>query len=136
MTGSDVQAGGTLPASQYIAASEKLHAWTRRVASWWAGGFDLLLTPTLAEPPPRLGTISSAAGAPDEVLGRVAGLIPFTPPFNLSGCPAMSVPLHWTRQGLPLGMQFTGRMCDEYTLYQLAGQLERAQPWFDRVPAG
>jgi amidase len=60
--------------------------------------------------------------------------MPYTPLFNFTGQPAMSVPLHWNEDGLPIGMQFVGRYADEATLFQLAGQLERAQPWFDKRP--
>ena len=62
--------------------------------------------------------------------------IPFTPLFNATGQPAMSVPLHWNAAGLPIGMQFAARLGDDATLFRLGGQLERAQPWFDRRPTG
>jgi amidase len=62
--------------------------------------------------------------------------MPFTPLFNATGQPAMSVPLHWNAAGLPIGMQFAARLGDEATLFRLAGQLEQARPWFDRVPPG
>ena len=63
--------------------------------------------------------------------------IPFTPLFNVTGQPAMSVPLHWNAAGLPIGMQFAARFGDDATLFRLAGQLERARPWFERrAPAG
>ena len=62
--------------------------------------------------------------------------IPFTPLFNITGQPAMSVPLHWNAAGLPIGMQFVGRFGDEATLFRLAGQFEQAKPWLDLVPAG
>ena len=62
--------------------------------------------------------------------------IPWTPVFNVTGQPAMSVPLHWNEEGLPIGMHFVGKWGDEATLFRLAGQLEKAKPWFDKVPAG
>jgi amidase len=129
-----IQGGEAILASQYIGACERLDAWTRRVAAWWAGGFDLLLTPTLAEPPPRLGTISSAAGPPEEVLGRVTGLIPFTPPYNVTGQPAVSLPLHWSADGLPIGVQLVAAYGREDQLVGVAAALEEAAPWSDRRP--
>ena len=65
---------------------------------------------------------------------RTFAYIPFTPIFNATGQPAMSVPLFWSDEGLPIGSQFVGRFGDEATLFRLAGQLERARPWFDRRP--
>jgi amidase len=62
--------------------------------------------------------------------------MPYTPLFNATGQPAMSVPLHWNAAGLPIGMQFVARLGGDATLFRLAGQLERAQPWFDRVAPG
>ncbi|MGI9592325.1 MAG: amidase [Myxococcota bacterium] len=126
--------GREMSASQYIAASEWLQDWSRRVADWWAAGFDLLLTPTIAEPPPRLGTLSSAAGDPDEVLERVLTLIPFTPPYNVTGQPAISLPLHWSQSGLPVGVQLVAAYGREDLLIRVASALEQAAPWGERRP--
>jgi amidase len=70
------------------------------------------------------------------VANKTFSFMPYTPVFNVTGQPAMSVPLCWNEAGLPIGMHFVGRFGDEATLFRLAGQLERAQPWIDRVPAG
>ena len=69
----------------------------------------------------------------DQLAGKVFDAVPFTAIFNATGQPAMSVPLCWNRAGLPIGMHFVGRFGDEATLYRLAGQLERARPWMDRL---
>ena len=70
---------------------------------------------------------------PKETVQRLFSYMPNTQAFNNTGQPAMSVPLAWSGGGLPIGMQFVGRMGDEATLFRLAGQLEQARPWFDRV---
>ena len=62
--------------------------------------------------------------------------IPFTPPFNVTGCPAASLPLHWTKDGLPVGVQIGAAFGDEATLFRLAAQLEAAAPWAGRIPPG
>jgi amidase len=122
--------------------------------------YDMLLTPTLAHPPVRHGQGDPGAaeqtllglldrtgllgwltrqGWFDSTIDKIAldsmQYVPFTQLANLTGVPAMSVPLHWTADGLPLGVQFVARMGDEARLLQLAHQLETAQPWFDRLPA-
>ncbi len=75
-----------------------------------------------------------AGFTPREVGKRQARAFPFTPPFNFTGQPAISLPLAWSQEGLPIGMQFAGRYADEATLFRLAAQLERARPWIDRKP--
>lgn len=90
--------------------------------------FDLLLTPTLAEPPLLLGELDSPADDPLRGLMRAAGYTPFTPIANATGQPAMSVPLHM-QAGLPIGSHFVARYGDEATLFRLAAQLEQARPW-------
>ena len=119
--------------------------------------YDVLLTPTLARPPVQHGELHARElmpkskyfimrllaglnaggllkGALDEVAASLFDFFPYTPIFNATGQPAMSVPLCWNEQGLPIGMHFVGRYADEGTLFRLAGQLERAKPWFDRSP--
>jgi Asp-tRNA(Asn)/Glu-tRNA(Gln) amidotransferase A subunit family amidase len=70
----------------------------------------------------------------DDFIRRCFGLAPFTTPFNATGQPAASVPLHWSADGLPIGVQLVGRFGADAPLLQLAAQLEQAKPWFDRVP--
>ncbi len=98
--------------------------------------FDVLLTPTLAQPPLELGTLDQNAIGVDarEWTRQVFAWIPFTPLFNTTGQPAMSLPLQWSPDGLPIGMQFAAKLNDEATLIQLAAELERAHPWSDRKP--
>ena len=95
---------------------------------------DVLLTPVMGTAPPRIGHIDPVNLEPAEVNRRQARTFPFTPPFNTTGQPGMSVPLAWSAEGLPIGMQFIGRYADEATLFRLAGQLEEARPWRDRRP--
>ena len=134
LTATLAQMGGALSALDLLAA----HAWlgdaTRRVAEWWAGGFDLLLTPTLAEPPVPLGTFVSPPDNPLFGLMRAGAFTPFTPPFNVTGQPAVSLPLHTTADGLPVGVQLVAAYGREDVLIRVAAQLEEAQPWGDRRP--
>ncbi len=97
--------------------------------------FDVLLTPTLAQPPPPLGHFSGPPDNPWQALYRAAEFIPFTPLCNMTGQPAMSVPLYWNSDNLPIGSQFIGRFGDEATLFRLAAQLEKARPWADKRPS-
>ena len=80
------------------------------------------------------GWLLSAMGVIRPLAAQTFDFIPYTPVFNVTGQPAMSVPLYWNDAGLPIGMHFIGRFGDEATLFRLAGQLERAQQWFDRAP--
>jgi amidase len=123
-----------ISAAGYLAAVERLHAWSRRMAAWWAGGFDLLVTPTISLPPPRIGEITAAAGGDNAAGGKIFALISFTPQFNVTGQPALSLPLFWNDDGLPLGVQFVAASHREDLLLRVAGQLEQAQPWAARRP--
>ena len=114
------------------ASGSRLNA--REVAGWWTEGHDLLLTPTIAEPPPPLGTFDSPPDNPLHGLFRAAEVVPFTPPFNVTGQPAISLPLHWNADGLPIGVQLVAAFGREDLLLRVAAQLEAAQPWADRRP--
>jgi amidase len=94
----------------------------------------MALTPVLGSPPLKIGALDQSLPY-DEFSEIVLKHVAFTPVANFSGLPAMSVPLSWTPQGLPIGSHFLGGFGDESTLIQLAGQLERARPWTDRRPA-
>ena len=106
---------------------------SRRVARYFEA-FDVWLTPVTAEPPPRLGAFDAPSENPLLPLLRAAAYVPFTPLANLTGQPAMSVPLAWNGEGLPVGSHFLGRYGDEATLLRLAAQLEEARPWAGRRP--
>ncbi|MBL0151041.1 MAG: amidase [Ideonella sp.] len=124
--------GRAMSASDYLNALHRMHRLGRRIAAC-VEAFDLMLTPTLAEPPTLLGRFEMNR---DYVAHRTATLAfaPFTPLANVSGQPAMSVPLAWNDEGLPIGVQFIGRYGDEVSLLQLATQLERVLPWSARRP--
>jgi amidase len=116
-----------------IAFSAATH-FRRAVQSWWADGWDLLLTPTVAELPLPLGTIRNDPDNPLAAMERSFQFIPFTPPFNLSGQPAINVPVEWTDTGLPVGVQLVAGYGREDVLLRVAGQLETARPWAHRTP--
>src|SRR4029079_1125317 len=127
--------GRSVSATQHLAALEAANTYSRQLCQWWANGFDVLVTPQLAEPPPRLGVISPTRSF-EEQFEIVSGLASFTMPFNLTGQPAMSLPLYWNDAGLPIGVQFAAAYAREDVLLRLAAQLEVAQPWADRHPPG
>jgi amidase len=97
---------------------------------------DVLVTPTIARPPAPLGEINQnrAGMTAMEWTQQVFTYVPFTPVFNSTGQPAMSLPLHWSASGLPVGVQIVGRFGDEATLFRLASQLEQARPWAGKRP--
>jgi amidase len=134
LTWSLVEMGRQYHGGQLLVAVEWLQWMSRRMQQWWAGGFDLLLTPTIAEPPPPLGEFGADPDNPLQPLFRAAGLVPYTPLFNVSGQPAISLPLSWNGDGLPIGVQLVGAYAREDLLLRVASQVEQARPWAGRLP--
>ena len=130
--------GRSFTATDYLDAIYWQQAWTRRMASWWRGetpdateGYDILVTPVLNGPPPLLGHLTD----PTEGLTRVTAIMQYTAQFNVTGQPAISLPLWWSDQDLPMGVQFVAPFGREDLLIRLASEIEAASPWHDRVPA-
>jgi amidase len=135
-----VELGATLSGADYLESVNTVHAVGRRTARLFADetGVDLLLTATLAEPPAQIGRFTpDNEDFVDYRMGPngVLAYSPFTALANGTGQPAMSVPLYWSADGLPIGTHFMARAGEEALLVQLAAQLEQADPWFDNVPA-
>jgi len=148
--------GTILKASDYVKAIRYLQLVSREIGQFFEG-YDILLTPTLSQPPVKIGALkmSPAEQSQIKIIARTKqtwildalGIIkpaaantfefmPWTAVFNATGQPAMSVPLHWNEEGLPIGMHFVGKWGDEATLFRLASQLEKAKPWIDKAPEG
>jgi amidase len=125
------RAGKALDAVTYLGSRAWLGTWSRRMADWW-NDHDLLVTPTVGAPPPELGWFTAAG--PAEEGTRIASFIPYTAQFNLTGQPAVSLPLHWTPGGLPVGVQLVAAYGREDLLIRVASQLEQAAPWSGRRP--
>jgi len=146
--------GRALAATEYLAIFSRWQDYRRALADFHAE-YDVLLTPTLAGPPPRIGETATPgwqrallrpllrlpsgralikSGIVEQLARENLKHVPFTQLANLTGVPAMSVPLQWTADGLPLGSQFVGSPGSEAALLALAAQLENTQPWFDRLP--
>ena len=128
------QMGRAVAAKDYIAATVWLQAYTRRLAGWWADGFDLLLTPTMAEPPILLGEMTATPDNPLRGFMRSLPFAAFTAAFNVTGQPALSLPLYWNTQGLPIGTQLVAAYGREDVLIRVGAQLEQARPWSHRRP--
>ena len=145
--------GRTMPAADFSRAVRRLQRTSRQIAPFFER-FDVLVTPTLSEPPVttgallptpserfllellgaiRSGTLLRWAHILEQTAAKVFNFIPWTPVINATGQPAMSVPLCWNAAGLPIGIHFVGRFGDEGTLYRLAAQLEQVRPWFGRL---
>jgi amidase len=126
--------GKQVPAAAYLRSIEVLQRYTRRVAGFLTN-YDVFLTPTVSAPPVPLGQMVSTRDEPFRALEVSARTIAYSGVIaNLTGNPAMSVPLHWNDDGLPIGMHCLGRFGDEVTLLRLAAQLEQARPWSQQRP--
>lgn len=128
--------GRRLSATDVVRALSYFNGLSRRVGSYFET-FDVLVTPTTGGPPPRHGAIAQNADGLDSIewTRRTFDRLPFTPIANATGQPAISLPLHWTDDGLPMGVQFVGRFAGEATLLSLAAEIEAAAPWAQRLPA-
>lgn len=126
--------GRGVTGTQYQAAVQSMQAFSRRMAAWWAHGFDLLLTPTIPEPPPPLGELIPDPAQPLAGFMRSGALTPMLIPFNITGQPAISLPLHWSEAGLPIGVQLVGAFGREDLLISAGAQLEQAAPWSAQRP--
>ncbi len=124
--------GSKLSAEDYLAAREVMYQVHRQVAEFMEG-YDLVLSPTVALDRFKIGTL--CASLPEaEIEADARKLIAYTAINNMTGQPAMSVPLYWTSDNFPVGLMFSARFADEATLFRLAGQLERARPWMHKLP--
>jgi amidase len=133
LTWSLTEMGRATSAPDYVDAQHAIGDLTRSVEAWFGSGYDLLLTPTIGEPPCPLGEFTT----PDEpFLGfmRAATFVPYTPLANMAGSPAISLPLSWNDQDLPIGSMLMAAYGREDLLLRVASQLETARPWSDRRP--
>ncbi len=124
--------GATVTGVAYAGAIERMQSWSRGVAAWWEH-HDLLVTPMSPEPPVHLGELAPTSADP-AVSDRMASLVTFAIPFDVTGQPAISLPLHWTDADLPIGVQLAAAYGREDVLLRVSAQLEEAAPWRDRHP--
>ena len=129
-----VELADRFSATDYLESLAYLQLMARGVVAQWSN-LDVLVTPTVAQPPLEIGALAPKEGEPAmQWLTNAAGWVPFTPVWNVTGQPAISLPLHHSAEGLPIGVQFVGPPAGEELLLSLAGQLETARPWHDRRP--
>jgi len=127
------QQGKQVTASQYLLALTMLQI-AGRACGQFHETYDCWLTTTLGAPPMALGTIDIQQRDPTQAFAPILDYVPFTPLQNATGQPAISLPLHWTKDGLPVGLMFVAKIGDESTLLRLAAQLEQARPWIGKRP--
>jgi amidase len=119
----------------YLVAKEELQRFSRKIGNWYdKGNYDLLLSPTMRIPPTKIGSFQPSPDDPMKWIRIALSFVAFTRTQNITGEPAMSVPLYWNEDNIPIGVQFAGRFGDEATLLRLASQLEQARPWADKKP--
>jgi amidase len=129
-----VAASAGVTTTNYLLAYSWLQSFSRRLVQQW-NEIDVLLTPTLAQLPLPIGALRPADGEPAlQMLLNAAGFVPFTPAFNVTGQPAVSLPLSQSADGLPIGVQMVGPPAGEELLLSLSAQLEAARPWVTRRP--
>ncbi|MFA7638983.1 MAG: amidase family protein, partial [Parvibaculum sp.] len=128
------QAAGLRNSVDYAEGTLFMHRLSRQMAEFHET-YDVYLSPTLHLPPVELGKLDMMGKDIGAYLRLSSEYMPGTAPFNMTGQPSMSMPLHWNAAGLPVGTMFTGRFGDEATLFRLAAQIEEAKPWADRRPA-
>ena len=133
MTRGFAESAAALSAKDVARAIQVLQM-TGRQLGYFFTRYDVLLSPTLAAPPPPIGYMDQNGDDPEVFGERVLGHIPFTPLYNNTGCPAITLPLAWSETGLPIGVMFGSRLGAEGLLLRLSAQIEEAQPWADRRP--
>jgi amidase len=121
-------------AGRYLSAVAQHQRVARMIAGWFESGFDLLVTPTMGEVPPPLGAFDDSGPEPLQAIHRGEQTAAFTAILNATGQPAISLPLHWDGDGLPVGVQLVAPHGREDVLIRVSAQLEQARPWADRVP--
>ncbi len=128
------EAGKLVTAAQYLGAVAAMQVFARHVAAWHER-YDLWLTPTLGKPPIALGSFDINERDPRKGFAPMVDYVPFTALQNATGQPAINLPLHMSKEGLPIGVQFVARFGEEALLLKLATALEKADPWAKRHPA-
>jgi amidase len=133
LTWASLKGGRKVTGEQAFTGWQDLRVLNRRTLAFF-DDFDVYLSPVLGTPVPEVGHLDPVNLEPREVNRRQGAVFPFTPPFNFSGQPSLSLPLEMDARGLPIGMMFTARFADEATLFRLAAQLEKEAPWKARRP--
>jgi amidase len=131
----DYRDGLQISGRDYMVTLEFVQLFSRQMAHWYEeGGYDLLLNPTMRIPPSPYGTFAATKDEPQKLIAVARSFSALSRIQNLTGQPAMSVPLFWSEDEIPIGVQFAARFGDEATLFRLAAQLEQARPWSNRLP--